>query len=266
MELTKILLIAILIVAVVGLGVLIVRPEVKTVQQPNTEYGDFKISSLATDTGETKYLLNVNGDAKLNADPDKVEVYLGAETDALTAKESQQDNANIMQAVRDSLKSIGIASKDIETTQYTLSINQHWDEKTNKYVIDGYKTTQIIKIQSTDINKAGDIIDKSVQSGANRVTDVAFSLTDAKIKQMKLDALKDAGTNAKEKADVIANSLGVTIKRVYSANEGYVYYQPYYAQKGYYENAVAGAAAAPTEISPGQIEVSASLSVSYELA
>jgi (2Fe-2S) ferredoxin len=48
------------------------------------------------------------------------------------------------------------------------------------------------------------------------------------------------------------------------ASEGYVYYQPYNVQKSY--EMVAGAASAPTEISPGQIEISASISVSYELA
>lgn len=263
MELTKILLIAILIVAVIGLGVLILRPEVKTVEQPNTEYGDFKISSLATDNGETKYLLYVNGEAKLSADPEKIEVYLGAGTDASTAKESQQDNANIMQAIRDSLKSIGISSKDIETTQYSLDIIQHWDQNNEKYVIDGYRTTQIIKIKSSDINKAGDIIDKSVQSGANKVNSVVFGLTDEKVQQLRLEALKEAGLNAKEKADAIAGSVGVTIKRVYSASEGYVYYQPYNTQKTY--EMATGGAAAPTEISPGQIEISASLSVTYEL-
>jgi uncharacterized protein YggE len=259
MELTKILLITILIVAVLSLLVMI-KPETETIKKEFPEYRDFKILS-AGDEEQPKYLLNVNGEAKLSADPEKVEVYLGAETDASTAKQSQQNNAEIMQAIRDALKSIGINSKDIETTQYSLTVVQHWDEDTDKYIITGYRTTHIIKIKSSDINKAGDIIDKSVQSGANKVNNVVFSLTDEKIKQMKLEALKKAGLNAKEKADAIANSLGVTIKRVYQASEGYVYYQPYYAQKG-----VGMVAEAPTEISPGQIEISASLSVSYELA
>jgi len=262
METTKILLVGILIVAVLSLGVLITKPEIGTIERIPSEYGDFKILS-AGNGEETKYLLNVNGDAKLSADPEKVEVYLGAETIALTAKESQQNNADVMQEIRNSLKSIGIASKDIKTTQYSLDVVQHWDEKTEKYVITGYRTTHIIKIESTDINKAGDIIDKAVQSGANKVNSVVFSLTDAKIKELRLQALKNAGVNAKEKADAIADSLDITIKRVYQASESYVYYQPYNVQKTY--EMVAGAAAAPTEISPGQIEVSASISVSYEL-
>jgi len=261
MDLTKILLVAILIVAVMSLGVLMIKPETETIERIPSEYGDFKILS-SEGTEEPKYLLNVNGEAKISADPEKVEVYLGAETDAKTAKESQQDNADIMQAIRDSLKLIGISSEDIETTEYSLTVIQHWDEDTEKYVITGYRTTHIIKIESTDINKAGDIIDKAVQNGANKVSNVVFSLTDEKIEKMRLDALKKAGINAKEKADAIADSLDVTIKRVYQVSESYVYYSPY-VQRGY-EMAVSGAAA-PTEISPGQIEVSASLSVSYEL-
>jgi len=258
MDLTKILLFGILILAVLSLGVLITKPEIEIERTP--EYGDFRILSSEEDE-EPKYLIDVNGEAKVTADPEKVEVYLGAETTALTAKKSQQDNANIMEAVRNSLRTIGISSNDIETTQYTLTVVKRWDKDTEKYVITGYRTTHIIKIESTDINKAGDIIDKAVQSGANLVNNVVFSLTDEKIKEMKLEALKKAGTNAKEKAEAIANSLGITIKGVYRASESYVYYRPY-VERAY--EAFVAEAAAPTEISPGQIEVSASLSVSYE--
>jgi len=257
MEITKILLVVVLIVAVFSLGVLITKP----VNEAERGYGDFRILSSG-ENEESKYLIDVNGLSELSADPEKVEVYLGAETTALTAKQSQEDNADTMQAIRKSLQTIEITSKDIETTEYTLNVIQHWDEDTEKYIITGYKTTHIIKIKSTDINKAGDIIDKSVQSGANKVNDVIFSLTDEKIKEIRLEALKKAGINAKEKADAIANSLGITIKGVYRASENYVYYTPY-VQKGYEMATTAGA---PTEISPGQIKISASLSVSYEFA
>lgn len=259
METIKILLVFVLIVAVLSLGILITKSMVET-EKTSNEYGDFRVLS-SSGNEEPKYLIDVNGVSELSADPEKIEVYLGAETTTPTAKQSQQDNANTMKTIRDSLQAIGISSKDIETTQYTLTPVTHYDEKTEKYVITGYTTTHIIKIESTDINKAGDIIDKSVQNGANKVNDVVFSLTDEKIKEMRLDALKKAGINAKEKADAIANSLGLTIKGVYHASEGYVYFTPY-VQKTYEMN-VAGAAA-PTEISPGQIHISASISVSYE--
>jgi len=259
MDLTKILLVGILIVALLSLGVLINKPEIETIER-YPEYGDFRILS-AEEGEEPKYLIDVNGEAKIGADPEKVEVYLGAETRASTAKKSQQDNANTMQAVKNSLQLIGISTKDIETTQYTLTVEKRWDKDTNQYVITGYKTTHIIKIESTDINKAGDIIDKAVQSGANLVNNVVFSLTDEKIEEMRLEALRKAGLNAKEKAEAIADSLGVNIKGLYRASESYVTYRPY-VERGY--EAVAAVAEAPTEISPGQIEVSASLSVSYE--
>jgi hypothetical protein len=266
METTKILLVAILIVAVFSLAFLITYKNENLPDKifPQYSNNDFKILSATGDSEQAKNLINVNGDAKLSADPEKVEVSLGAETTASTAKESQTDNANIMNAIRNSLKSIGIASKDIKTTQYSLDVVQHWDEKNEKYVIDGYRTTHIIKIESTDINKAGDIIDKAVQSGANKVNGVVFSLTDDTIKELRLSALKQAGINAKEKADAMASSLGVTITRVNQASEGYVYYQPYNVPKTY--EAVSSATAAPTEISPGQIEITASISVSYEIA
>ena len=227
------------------------------------EYGDLKILS-AQSSGETKNTIDVTGTYTAYADPDKVEVYLGVQTDSTDASTSQQQNADILQKIRNGLASKGVSSSSIQTTQYNLEQIKEWDETKRDYINKGYRTTHILKVKLTDINKAGEIIDVAVENGANRVDSVVFGLSDSKASTMRTQALTEAAKNAREKADAISSGLGVKITKVDHASEGYVGVTQYYATK----NSVGGMAeaAAPTEISAGQIEISASVSVSYEFA
>jgi hypothetical protein len=258
MAIIKILLIAILVVSLLGLGISFNKTRtIEKVTYPK----DFKILGAASESGEVTNLIDVTGTYTNYVDPDKVDIYVGAQTDADKASDSQQQNAAIMQNIRNGLSLKGITSKSIQTTQYSLQQIREWDDIKREYVNKGYRTIHILKIKLTDINKAGEIIDIAVSNGANRVDNVVFGLSDTVEKQMRIQALTEAGKNAKEKADAIASGLGISITKVNRASESSVWVTPYYAMK---ENLAAGVAAAPTEISPGQIQISASVGVSYE--
>jgi hypothetical protein len=263
MKATKILLVVTLVVAVATLFVTISTFKTETVYKKTLpEYGDFRVLSAET-SEEVKNTIDVTGTYTSYADPDKVEIYLGAQTDSNEASDSQQQNAVILQKIRSGLASKGITSSSIQTTQYSLEQIREWDEIKRVYVNKGYRTIHILKIKLTDINRAGEIVDVAVENGANRVDSIVFGLSDSKAKTMRTQALTEAAKNAREKADAIANGLGISITKVYRASEGFVGVTPYYVNK----EMVAGAAApAPTEISAGQIEISASVSVSYEFA
>jgi hypothetical protein len=227
------------------------------------EYGDFKVLSAAG-TEEQKNTIDVTGTYTAYADPDKVDIYLGVQTDSLDASESQQQNAVIMKKIRDGLLSKGVTSSSIQTTQYSLEKITEWDDIKRINVDKGYRTTQIIKIKLTDISKAGEIVDVAVDNGANRVDSIVFGLSDSKAKTMRTQVLTEAAKNAREKVDAIASGLGVSVKGVLHASEGYVGVTSYSTKN--YAGGTMEAAAVPTEISAGQIEVSASVSVSYEFA
>ena len=264
MKATKVLLVAVLLIAVAALFVSISTFKTETVYKKTLpEYGDFRVLSAQT-SNEVKNTIDVTGTYTSYADPDKVEIYLGAQTDSTDASDSQQQNAVILQKIRSGLTSKGITSSSIQTTQYSLEKITEWDETRRVYVNKGYRTTHILKIKLTDINNAGEIVDVAVENGANRVDNIVFGLSDSKAKAMRTQALTEAAKNAREKADAITAGLGVSITKVNHASEGYVGVTPYYATK----EMVAGATAAPTptEISAGQIEISASVSVSYEFA
>lgn len=207
---------------------------------------------------QDKDTLTVTGSATLSSTPNKVDVYLGVETEKPTALESQQTNAQLMQAVRNAITGVGIPADAIKTTSFRLSVVRNYQPKPPQIV--GYKTTHLLKIPSSDIAQAGQIIDAATSAGANVISNVAFGLTSDIQKQLKAQALKSAAENAREKAESIASGLGVSIVKVVQASEGSVGITPVF--RGF----EAAAEQAPTEITPGDVDVSAVVTVVYEIS
>jgi uncharacterized protein YggE len=61
--------------------------------------------------------------------------------------------------------------------------------------------TNTITVETEQLNKAADIIDGGVSSGANRVENVSFTLSPQKQLEVKDDLLGQAVLNAKKKAE-----------------------------------------------------------------
>ncbi|MEM7814829.1 MAG: SIMPL domain-containing protein [Candidatus Aenigmatarchaeota archaeon] len=206
---------------------------------------------------EEENRLSVTGTATLSAAPDEVVILAGAETLAAEADDSQRANAGLISAIRSALERKGLTAENVTTASYYLEIAREWNKTTERMEIVGYRTVHILKIKSSNLNKAGDYVDAAVSGGANRVDSVTFGLSTAKEADYRKQALEQAGANARERADAAAQGLGVRVTRVVRASEGYVSIVPYTR---------ALAAEAATEITPGQVEVSASVSVTYEIA
>jgi len=203
--------------------------------------------------------LDVTGTATLSVSPDEIIILAGAETEAASAADSQLTNAGMISGMRTALNRTGLAAENVTTASYSLDVIREYDEKTNTTKI-SYRTTHILRIKSSDTTKAGDYVDAAVDGGANRVDGISFTLSDSKETEIRTQALKLAGQDARSKADASAQGLGVSVKRVVRANEGYISIYPYAT-----EMRASPSAGAATEITPGQVEVSASIGVTYEI-
>jgi len=212
---------------------------------------------------EPENSIQVTGQSILSVDPDKAEIILGVEIQEETAIESQQGNAEIMERVMTALKNNGIKKDDIQTYQYNVRPIRNYNSKSGDYYeIIAYKTTHMVKIKTTDLDNVGKVIDAATSAGANRFQEVSFGLTNEKQTEYRNTGLEEAAMNAKTKAESIADGLGVKVQSVLRASES-SYYQPVYRS---YDMATVsgGAMEAETEISPGMIQISATVSVSYE--
>lgn len=150
-------------------------------------------------------VISVTGTATESVEPDLLVITFGMETQEKTAKEALSKNSDAMNSVVDAIKSIGISVDEISTSRLSIYpvYDSYRDTQTDRYTQElvGYRVTNTITVETTHLDKAADIIDNAVSSGANRVDNVFFTLSPQKQIDVKDDLLGKAVINAKKKAE-----------------------------------------------------------------
>jgi hypothetical protein len=250
------MIVVLLVVGLIGMAALVVL-------KPTNINLTGRISGGGGNTQPPENSIQVSGETTLNLEPNKAEVILGVETQEVTALDSQQKNAEVMEKIMNALRANGVRDEDIKTYNYNVYPIRQWNSKSPDYQeVIAYRTTNTVKIKTTDMDNIGKIIDAAAAVGANRFQGVNFGLTEDMESKYRNEALKAASENAHEKAEAIADGLGIDIKGVLRASESSSY-QPVYQYYDTFARA-GGAMEAETEISPGTIQMSATVSVSYE--
>ena len=148
--------------------------------------------------------ISVSGSATASSNPDTLVIVLGVESEAKTANESLSQNSNSLNSVISSLTNSGLSEDDIQTSNFSIypmydsikDFNGNWQQ-----VLTGYRVSNILSIQTDKIDSAGDIIDAAVSSGANRVDNVSFQLSDERSQKIGDNLIADAITDATQKAE-----------------------------------------------------------------
>ena len=116
-----------------------------------------------------------------------------------------------------SLKKLGIADKDLQTTGLSLQPNYTYLPNGGTPRLTGYTLSNAISVTVRDLNKLGDAIDGGLGAGATTLDGVAFRVDDpAKAEQQ---AREQAIAQAKAKAQTLASGAGVSITGVASISE-----------------------------------------------
>jgi len=206
-------------------------------------------------------VIEVEGDSEISVEPDQAEVWAGVSVVKLTAEDAQNEANAVINDIIEGLRAEGIADEDIKTERLSLYEERQWEN--GKSTVVGWRATQTLKIKTTDLTKVGKIVDVAVDNGANQINNINFELSEEKEQEYKKQALAEATNNAKEKAETIADSLGVKLGKIKSVSEAEYYFRPYaYAmEKTVGTEAVAEAAA----IMPGKVDVTAHISLVYNI-
>jgi len=150
-------------------------------------------------------VISVTGTATTSVDPDLLVITFGVETQEKSAKDALVANSESMTSIVNTLKSLGVSEDDISTSRISIYpiYDSYRDSVTEKYTQElvGYRVTNTITVETAQLNKAADIIDGGVSSGANRVDNVSFTLSPEKQLEIKDDLLGQAVLNAKKKAE-----------------------------------------------------------------
>ena len=213
-------------------------------------------SGNTTTTAEQLILTSSTGE--VTTTPDRAIISVTVETENPDAQSAQARNAQIMVAVTDALKKAGIATEDLKTTGY--SIYPVYADSTNILTpkVQQYRVDNTLLITVRDISRAGEITDLAVQNGANRVDYITFTLSDEKQISLRSEALTRAIRQARADADVVAGASGLVIVAVKEINVGASYSPVPYQTVGYDK-----ATGATTPLQPGDVKVSAQVSMTY---
>jgi uncharacterized protein YggE len=193
-------------------------------------------TSQPSGTGsQSNNTITVSGTGQVQVQPDRAILTIGVVTQATTAGDTVQQNANEMSGVIAALEGIGISNSSIQTTSY--SISPQTSCCTGPQTITGYQVSNEVQVTIVAAGqtlaqlgaKAGQAIDVAASKGANEVYGVQFSASSGALQQAQQTALQQAVQNASAQAHVLASALNVTITGVVSAttNQGYtppVYY------------------------------------------
>lgn len=207
--------------------------------------------------------IRVTGHAVVTVQPERAEVDVGVVTQDREAQPAARRNAEKLDATLRSLReALGPDGAQFETVSYSLQPVYERPEPRSEPVVTGYTATNVVRVKELELDSIGKVIDIATSTGANTIRNIAFRLKDEG--EVKTRALREAAKDARVKADVLADALGVRILRILTVSEGeadVVRPMPMYRS----ELAMAQAAP-PTPVEPGSIEVRATVTLVLEIS
>ena len=218
--------------------------------------GPTTINQEAQPVGRT---LNVNGVGASSITPDIAYIYIGVHNEGKTASEAVDANKIQTNAVVEAIKKAGVDKKDIRTTNFSIYPSQ-------QYAPDGtvsgttYVVDNTVYVTVRNLDNLGSLLDDAISAGANSVNSIQFDVADktAAMKEARVKAVDDAEAQAKELAD----AAGITLGEIQSIS----YYDnspiPMTGGKG---GGGVMAADSSVPIQPGQMTISASVSITYAI-
>lgn len=206
--------------------------------------------------------LMANGTGTVYVVPDIAIVSIGVTSRAANAAAALAANSADLTRVIDTVTAEGVATRDIGTAGFSI-FPVYEDPKpdngaqTEPPKIVGYQVTNEVRVTIRDIATSGAILDKVVTAGANQVNGITFDSAD---RTTPADAaLADAVADARRQAEIMAKAAGVRLVRIVSVNASSGGVMP----MARFDMA---ASAMPVPVMPGQREVTANATVTWEIA
>ncbi len=205
--------------------------------------------------------LTVSGTGTVTLTPDIAYVYIGVHTENADIAQAVSSNNTLAQAVVDALHSSGVDAKDVQTNNFSVYTNNSYDKLTGQVNGSSFAVDNSVYVTVRDLSKLGSLLDTAIKAGANNINSVSFDLADktAAMTQARQKAMDDAKNLATE----ISQTAGLSLGEIQTITYGVVTPAPYYSYGigGAGGGGPAQAAVAP--INPGQIQLTATVNVTY---
>ena len=203
--------------------------------------------------GEPGNGITVQGSGSITSVPDRAQLSFGIESQAPTARAALAANGTEMRKVIAAIRAAG--ATEVQTQSVSLYPRYVQKDGTEAGSVQGYVAQNSVSAVIRDLAKAGAVIDAAVGAGANQVSGPSLSRGDQD--ELYRQALRAAVTDARSRAQVLADAANVTLGRVTEIVEGGAAPLP--------DMLAAGRAAdeSATPIEPGEQKLVASVTVTF---
>jgi len=151
-----------------------------------------------------------NGIGIVQVSPDIAILDLGVTTESMDVRVAQSENNEIISNILNDLYDIGIDEEDIQTID--ISIRKVYDYEEGRQIFRGYEVVHILRVTVRNIDQVGEVYTIGIENGANSDVDINFTVSN--IEDYYNRALQLAVKDAVDKAKLMANTLGVRIRRI----------------------------------------------------
>lgn len=225
----------------------------------DSKYGEYGMASI-----------NVRGEGEVMAKPDIGTFSFSVMAEAEDAAGAQNESATKINDIVGYLGEAGVEEKDIKTSGYYLNPKYRYDTRVcpaNSYcppgepIIDGYEVSQTITVKVRNLDESGNLISGVGERGATNISGISFTTDDESV--LKAEARAMAIEDAKKKAEVLAEKLGVSIVRITGYYEEEFY--PYHGYGGDMMMESPMAKGISPDMPTGENSITSTVSVTFEI-
>ena len=216
-------------------------------------------------------LITTTGEAEVLVIPDEVVLTLGVETSNKQLRLAKQENDAIVAKVLAAAEARGVAAKYLQTDQ--ISIEPRYRDNYEQRDFVGYFVRKTIVITLKDISAFDAVLTDALEAGAGYVHGIQFRTTELRKHRDAARAL--AIRAAQEKAVALAQELGQEVGQPHDIREDQSQWWSWYntgwggGASMLMQNVIQEGGGTPvgTEgtLAPGQISVTAKVTVSFEM-
>lgn len=156
--------------------------------------------------------VSVSGEGENSIKPDRARLTLGVDQLSSDVKSAEAAVNKVVRAYLAEAKALGAGEDRIQTTGVSIQPEYVWDEKERRQQLVGFRVRREIAVLVTDLDKLGDFLLRATKVGVNQVNPP--SLESSRAKEMENQALVKAAEDARARARLLADTLGVKLGAV----------------------------------------------------
>ncbi|MCS7083169.1 MAG: SIMPL domain-containing protein [Bacteroidetes bacterium] len=207
-------------------------------------------------------LITVSGQAEVRVAPDAVWVQWAVVHRAATPTEAYQQNEQAAAATLQAVRRMGAEERDLQVRSATVSPVEEYNPRSGRAELRGYEARRLIVLLWRRPEELGSLLRAILGSGANRLEQVQYVFLDEN-RAVRDEALRRAVEDARRRAELVARTLGVSIRGVWQVVEtGLQLPEPIPLGLA---RATALAQGSGDSFAPGELLIRAQVQVSFEL-